>query len=61
MKFEYKTEYFGSHEFAMSRLDKYLNNKGKEGWELVHVMTKKMMHDLSEIATYTFIFKRIKK
>lgn len=41
-------------------LNVYLNNRGKEGWELVQVLTKKMIHDSTTVASYTFIFKRQK-
>lgn len=61
-KWEYKTTYLGGHELPEYKIGNYLNDQGQDGWELVTILIKKMLHDPSTVAVYNFIFKRkIKK
>ena len=58
---EYKTEYKGVHEVNLSHMETYLNKKGKEGWELVYIISKNFRDNVHEFANHTFIFKRQSK
>jgi len=57
-KWEYKTIYKGAHELPIRLWSEFLNKNGKEGWELVHVVSQKMIDNPSEFANHTFLFKR---
>ena len=56
--FEYKQKYFGAHDMPVYKIAEYLNDEGKKGWELVHLMEKNMINDPNTPANYTFFFKR---
>jgi hypothetical protein len=58
MKYEYKTEYFGSHEMDSLQIKGYLNKEGLNRWELVQIITKNYIDKPSEISSYFFVFKR---
>ena len=55
---EYQTIYRGNHETNLSNMSEFLNLKGKQGWELVQVISKPFRDDPFEFANHTFIFKR---
>lgn len=57
---EYKTKYFGVHELPIYRWTDYLNEEGRDKWELIDVIINKMINS-HEDANYTFIFKRKKQ
>tara|TARA_B100002049_G_scaffold8710_1_gene6281 strand:- start:2048 stop:2503 length:456 start_codon:yes stop_codon:yes gene_type:complete len=56
---EYQTIYRGNHETNLSNMSEFLNLKGKQGWELVQVISKPFRDDPFEFANHTFIFKRL--
>ena len=58
---EYKTIYRGSHEVNSRNMNQFLNTNGKEGWELVHIISKPARNDPFEFANHTFVFKRPNK
>lgn len=57
-QWEYKQGYFGGHELPSYKIVDYLNDEGKKGWELIQLVTQKMINDPFEVANYTFYFKR---
>lgn len=59
--FEYQTAYYGSHEINESEFAKYFNANGLLGWELVQVIIRHMTTNPSQVANYTFIWKRKNK
>jgi hypothetical protein len=59
-EFEYMTRYKGSHEVTELNMAGFLNSQGKDGWELVHMISRPFIDKPWEIANYTFIFKRQK-
>ena len=57
-KYEYQTRYYTAKDMPPQRIESYLNEKGQEGWELVHVITIPMIDSPGLIANYTFFWKR---
>jgi len=55
---EYKITGFGAHEMLPYKINQYLDNEGKERWELVQIDTNYMINDPSEVSNYRFYFKR---
>ena len=60
-KWEYKTIYKANHEIDLHGMQDFLNFRGKEGWELVHVISKPALDDPLSFSSHTFIFKRFKE
>lgn len=60
MQFEYKSEYFGSHEMDNRKMTPYLNEEGLNRWELVQIIYKFFINKPNEISNYLFVFKRAK-
>lgn len=57
-RFEYQTQYYGSHEINESEFSRYFNQNGLLGWELVQVIIRHMIDEPNRVANYTFIWKR---
>ena len=55
---EYKTIYKGSHDVDLHNMQQFLNTEGKEGWELVQVISKPNRTDPFYFSSHTFIFKK---
>jgi hypothetical protein len=55
---EYKTSLQMPHKLPSYRIAEYLNNEGKQRWELVQMNTSWIVNEYEIPATYTFIFKR---
>jgi len=55
---EYKTTVETANKLTVNKFDVYLNEKGKAGWELVHLEISKMLTNPNEHSSYLFIFKR---
>ena len=53
MKWEYKTIRIDGYVYSCSTKDRFFNEMGEEGWELVDA--------LNGVGQYDFIFKRIKE
>lgn len=55
---EYKTSYYTVNRMPYDRLQVYLNEQGKERWQLVHIITRTLSNNPNDISSYTFFFKR---
>jgi hypothetical protein len=56
--FEYKLVYAGSHELPITSIEKFFNDYGKDGWELVYVFEGKFVTSPTIICNYKFVFMR---
>lgn len=58
---EYKTIIKTANSLSVDKFDKYLNEKGKDGWELIHLTISYMINNPREHSCYLFIFKKLIK
>lgn len=57
---EYKITYKDGEDWMREKMFAYLNHEGNHKWELVHVITRFMVGSHTDIANYSFIWKRKK-
>ncbi len=57
-KFEYGSAYYGSHNLKEHEIDKFLNQQGQLGWELIQIIERPFIDGTIGIANRTFYFKR---
>lgn len=56
--FEYKTKYFSVNDLPDFCIQGYLNDEGKDRWELVYIIERKFIKEPTITCNYTFIFKK---
>jgi hypothetical protein len=57
--FEYIERYFGVNDLPVYKIITYLNDMGKEGWELVDLHREYFINEPNRVCNYNFIFKKV--